>query len=135
MVVNIHATVPRDHASTRILGNERMGSGVVVDAGGLILTANYVVMGASKIHVAFVRGRRVSAEIVGQDFEIGLALVRVKRQNLKVARVATPDTLATGDAVVAVATRRSCGAVVATATTASPVASVSGVATRAALRF
>jgi serine protease DegS len=103
-VVNIHATVPRDHASTRILGNERMGSGVVVDAGGLILTANYVVMGASKIQVAFVRGRRVSAEIVGQDFEIGLALVRVKRQNLKVARVAAPDTLATGDAVVAVAT-------------------------------
>jgi S1-C subfamily serine protease len=103
-VVNIHATVPRDHASTRVLGNERMGSGVVVDAGGLILTANYVVMGANKIQVAFVRGRRVAAEIVGQDFEIGLALVRVKRQNLKVARVAGADTVAPGDAVVAVAT-------------------------------
>jgi len=103
-VVNIHATVARDHASVRILGNERMGSGVVVDPGGLILTANYVVMGAHKMQVSFGRGRRVAAEIVGQDFEIGLALVRVKRQNLKVARVAAADTLTRGDAVVAVAT-------------------------------
>ncbi len=30
-VVNIHATVPRQHPSTRILGDERMGSGLVVD--------------------------------------------------------------------------------------------------------
>ena len=103
-VVNIQATVPRDHASARILGNERMGSGVVVDPGGLILTVNYVVMGAQKIQVSFGKGRRVAGEIVGQDFEVGLALVRVKRQNLKVARVAEPDALARGEAVVAVAT-------------------------------
>lgn len=103
-VVNIHATVPRDHTSTRILGNERMGSGVVVDPAGLVLTVNYVVMGAQKIQVAFARGRRVSAEIVAQDFEVGLALVRVKRQNLKVARVAAADTLERGDAVVAIGT-------------------------------
>ena len=51
-VVNIHATVPRQHPSTRILGDERMGSGLVVDAAGLILTVNYVVMGASTIDVA-----------------------------------------------------------------------------------
>jgi S1-C subfamily serine protease len=103
-VVNIHAAVPRDHASTRILGNERMGSGVVVDPTGLVLTVNYVVMGAQNIQVAFARGRRVKAEIVAQDFEVGLALVRVKRQNLKAARVAASDSLERGDAVVALAT-------------------------------
>ena len=103
-VVNIHVTVPRDHASARLLGNERMGSGVVVDPAGLILTVNYVVMGGHTIQVAFARGRRVKAEIVAQDFEVGLALLRVKRQNLKVARVAESATLERGDPVVTLAT-------------------------------
>jgi len=44
-VVNVQVTVPRDHRSVPILGTERMGSGVVVDPGGLILTVNYVIMG------------------------------------------------------------------------------------------
>src|SRR5918992_3748608 len=81
-VVNIHATVPRDHPSSRILGNERMGSGVVVDTSGLILTVNYVVMGAQTVEVAFAKGRRVKAEVVAQDFEIGVAVLRVKKQGL-----------------------------------------------------
>ena len=44
-IVYIHTTVSREHPSTKILGNERLGSGVVVDSSGLILTVNYVVMG------------------------------------------------------------------------------------------
>jgi S1-C subfamily serine protease len=55
-----------------------MGSGVVVDATGLILTVNYVVMGARTIDVTPGRGRRARAEIVAQDFEVGLAVVRAK---------------------------------------------------------
>ncbi len=103
-MVNLHVSVPRDHASSRILGNERMGSGVVVDPAGLVLTVNYVVMGAQNIQVAFARGRRVKAEIVAQDFEVGLALVRVKRPNLKAARVAPSASLERGAGVVALAT-------------------------------
>ena len=102
-VVNLHATVPRSHPSTRILGNERMGSGVVVDAGGLILTVNYVVMGANTIEVAFLKGRRVKAEVVGQDFETGLAVLRVKRQGLVAAPLATTTELDRGEPGVAVA--------------------------------
>ena len=33
-IVYIHTTVSREHPSTKILGNERLGSGVVVDASG-----------------------------------------------------------------------------------------------------
>lgn len=102
-VVSLHTTVPRGHPSTRILGNERMGSGVIVDASGLILTVNYVVMGGQSIDVAFVRGRRLKAEIVAQDFEIGLALLRVKRQGLPVAPLGAPAALERGDPVVLVA--------------------------------
>jgi len=63
-VVNLHALVPKAHPSSRILGSERMGSGVVVDATGLILTVNYVVMGAHTVDVGFLKGRRVKAEVV-----------------------------------------------------------------------
>ena len=103
-VVNIHVAVPRAHPSARILGNERMGSGIIVDAAGLILTVNYVVMGAQTVEVGFVKGRRVKAEIVGQDFETGIALIRVKRQGLVPAPLAAPASeLERGQPVVSVA--------------------------------
>jgi S1-C subfamily serine protease len=102
-VVNIHATVARDHPSVAILGNERMGSGVVVDATGLILTVNYVVMGAHTVQISFAKGRRVKAEIVAQDFEVGLALLRIKRQGLSTAKVEKGRAVERGDAVVALA--------------------------------
>ena len=101
-IVNIHTTVPRAHPSARILGEERMGSGVVVDSSGLLLTVNYVVMGASTIEVAPLKGRRSKAEVVAQDFEIGFALVRTKRQGLTPAPLdAKPPER--GDPVIAIA--------------------------------
>jgi S1-C subfamily serine protease len=102
-VVNLHANVPRAHPSSRILGSERMGSGVVVDPAGLILTVNYVVMGAQTVEVSFIKGRRVKAEVVAQDFEIGLAVLRVKRQGLVAAPPARMAELDRGEPVVAVA--------------------------------
>jgi S1-C subfamily serine protease len=102
-VVNLHVTVPKQHPSTRILGDERMGSGVVVDAGGLILTVNYVVMGAGVVEVAPLKGRRMRAEVVAQDFEVGLAVLRVKRSGLPAVAVGAPRAVERGDAVIAVA--------------------------------
>src|SRR3989442_4037830 len=99
-VVDIHTTVARDHPSTKILGNERLGSGVVVDTSGLILTVNYVVMGGQAISVALQKGRRAKAELVAQDFEIGLALIRVNRQGLVAADVGTGDAVERCDEVV-----------------------------------
>ncbi|OLB06079.1 MAG: hypothetical protein DMD98_21270 [Candidatus Rokuibacteriota bacterium] len=102
-VVHIHATVARDHPSTQILGNDRLGSGVVVDASGLILTVNYVVMGAQSIEVAFIKGRRTRAELVAQDFEVGLALLKVKRQGLPAVALGNDDALEPGSSVIALA--------------------------------
>ena len=101
-VVNLHTTVPRDHPSAAILGQERMGSGVVVDESGLILTVNYVVMGAQTVQVSFLKGRRQRAEVVAQDFETGLAVLRIKRQGLRAAALAPTEGLDRGLPVVAV---------------------------------
>ncbi len=102
-VVNLHTEVPAAHPSARILGNERMGSGTVIDASGLILTVNYVVMGGKTIQVSFTEGRRVKAEIVAQDFDVGLALLKVKRQGLQAAPLGRSDEFDRGTPVFALA--------------------------------
>src|SRR2546423_6364507 len=101
-VVNLQTTVPRDHPSAAVLGDERMGSGVIVNDAGLILTVNYVVVGAQTVQVSFLKGRRQKAEVVAQDFETGLALVRVKRQGLRPAVLAPSEELERGTPIVAV---------------------------------
>src|SRR5712692_11140000 len=99
-VVYIHAEVAASHPSTRILGDERMGTGTVVDRSGLILTVNYVVMGGETIQVSFAgTGRKSKAELVAQDFEVGLAVLRVKRQGLSAVEPGTSQTLALGQPV------------------------------------
>lgn len=102
-MVHLHVEVPAAHPSTRILGDERMGTGTVVDPVGLILTVNYVVMGARTIQATFGRGRRQRAEIVAQDFDVGLALVRVRRQGLTAASLHPSDDLKRGDRVFTLA--------------------------------
>lgn len=100
-VVYIHAEVSSAHPSTHILGDERMGSGTVVDRDGLILTVNYVVMGGEKIEVTLGRGRAQRAEIVAQDFDIGLALLKVKRQSLPAVQMVSSENLERGTPVFA----------------------------------
>jgi len=105
VVVHIHTEVPSAHPSTRMLGDERMGTGTVVDSSGLILTVNYVVMGGETIQVSFAKGRSQRAEIVAQDFELGLALLKVKRTGLPAVPVMSSEDLDRGEPVFAVASQ------------------------------
>src|SRR5262245_11320752 len=102
-VAHIHTEIPTSHPSTAILGDERMGTGTVIDPAGLILTVNYVVMGGRMIEVMLERGRVQRAEIVAQDFDIGLAVLRVKRQGLAAAVLASSEVLAPGAPVFSMA--------------------------------
>jgi S1-C subfamily serine protease len=80
--VHLQAQIPDAHPSARILGTERMGSGMVVDPDGLVLTVNYVVLGAEQVKVTFLDQRSYIAEVVRHDFASGLALVRIPEQRL-----------------------------------------------------
>lgn len=102
-VVNVYAEVPAGHPSAKILGTERMGSGTVVDATGLVLTVNYVVMGGGNVQVSFLRGRSARAEIAAQDFEVGLALVKVKRKDLQAAVLGSSESVEPGAPVFSLA--------------------------------
>ena len=101
-VVSLHVSVPRTHPSARILGNERMGSGVVIDPAGLILTVNYVVMGARRIRVTLTTGRRLDARLVAQDFESGLAVLRVASAGLTAATLGSSEQVRLGTPVFAI---------------------------------
>jgi S1-C subfamily serine protease len=103
VTAHVTARVAAAHPSARILGTERMGSAVVVDSGGLLLTVNYVVMGARRIRVTMTDGRRLEAKVVGQDFESGLALLRVPAAGLAAARLGTSDDVVLGASVFVIA--------------------------------
>jgi S1-C subfamily serine protease len=59
-------------------------------------------MGGKTIQVSFVAGRKARADLVAQDFDVGLALLRVKRQGLTVAPLGSSASLERGDPVFAI---------------------------------
>lgn len=75
-VVRISSTVPGDSRSTRYLGTERDGSGVVIDGEGLVLTIGYLIVEAETITLTLADGRKVPANAVAYDHESGFGLVR-----------------------------------------------------------
>jgi S1-C subfamily serine protease len=75
-IMGLRAEVPSDARTAGTLGRERRGSGVVIDANGLVLTIGYLILEASAVDLVTVDGRRVPAEVVGYDHETGFGLVR-----------------------------------------------------------
>lgn len=81
--VGIHSTVPASHPSAGIgLGTDRRGSGTLVSSDGLIITVNYMLMGAQNVSVTLTGGQELPATIVAQDFTTNLALLKVDGRNL-----------------------------------------------------
>jgi serine protease Do len=87
-VVFLRCEVPADHPSAAILGEERLGAGVAV-AGDRILTAHYLVMGASRVEVTGFDGRERTVRRTAVDHTTGLALVTVDGPALRSARLAS----------------------------------------------
>jgi S1-C subfamily serine protease len=73
-VAFIQSRIPSKHPSTAVLGEERVGAGVAVEA-DRVLTAHYLVLGASEVEVTFVDGKSRSVRRVATDHETGLALL------------------------------------------------------------
>lgn len=79
-----------------------MGSGVIFNADGAILTNNHVVEDALSITVRLRDGRILPATLVGRDPSTDLALVRVEAKNLTPAKFADSDSARVGEWVVAI---------------------------------
>jgi serine protease DegS len=79
-----------------------LGSGVIVDAKGTIVTNQHVIAGADSIRVQLADGRIAEATIVGQDPETDIAILALSIGNLPIMPLGRSDTLRVGDIVLAI---------------------------------
>lgn len=80
-----------------------LGSGVIVDSSGLIVTNNHVIAQADEIKVALSDGREFESEVVLRDERSDLAVLRIRAgQELPALSFAESDQLQTGDLVLAI---------------------------------
>jgi serine protease Do len=79
-----------------------LGSGVIIDPEGYIITNDHVITGADKIKVILPDGRNFKAEIKGSDPRSDLAVIKIKADDLPVLKLGDSDLVKTGQWVVAV---------------------------------
>lgn len=79
-----------------------LGSGVIVDTGGTIVTNQHVIGGAESIRVQLADGRIADATVAGQDPDTDIAVLHLGIADLPVMPVGRSDTLRVGDIVLAI---------------------------------
>ncbi len=80
-----------------------MGTGVIIDARGYMLTNYHVVDGVREIQVTASDGKRYVATLVARDLETDLAIINVPTtEKLPVIRIGTSSDLMPGESVIAV---------------------------------
>jgi len=104
----VHPREPLDNSSSSVAPILRqgiqtgLGSGVIVDRNGFIVTNNHVIACAERINVQLADGRSEAATIVGTDPATDIAILKVAIKNLPVAPMGTSDSVRTGDVVLAI---------------------------------
>ncbi len=81
-----------------------LGSGVIIDPKGIILTNDHVISGASRIIATTKTGQELACEVIGSDADNDLAVLRVKKPGaaLPTIKMGTSSDLLIGETVVAI---------------------------------
>ncbi len=90
------------HPPFRPYPRRGIGSGVVLDAQGHILTNAHTVDGAERILVGLGDGRVLGGEVLGADSETDIAVVRIEGDHLQPAEFGDSDRLKVGQPVLAI---------------------------------
>ncbi len=99
-VVNID--VRKDAGPRRSPAREGSGSGFVFATDGLVLTNSHVVDGASHIDVTLPDGREHQADLIGQDRDTDVAILRISAPDLTAVEFGDSQALRPGQLVIAI---------------------------------
>jgi serine protease Do len=78
-VVKVRAKAVANARTMRSLGNQREGTGVVIDSDGLVLTIGYLIVEAETIELSTADGRAFPATVIGYDNVTGFGLLKALR--------------------------------------------------------
>lgn len=78
-VVKVKSKAVANARSTRALGTQREGTGVVIDSEGLVLTIGYLITEAETVELSTADGRSFPATVVGYDNATGFGLLKALR--------------------------------------------------------
>jgi S1-C subfamily serine protease len=102
-VVNIASVRMLQDQLFRVFPVEGVGSGVVIDEKGYILTNNHVIDDAERLKVTLADGRVMRGRVAGSDDVTDLAVIKVEsEQPLPAAELGNSDDLKTGQIVIAI---------------------------------
>jgi serine protease Do len=79
-----------------------LGSGVIIDASGYVLTNHHVIDGAEQIKVDLTDNRSFDAKVVGADAPSDLAVLKIDASNLPTLVLGDSDKTRVGDVVLAI---------------------------------
>ena len=83
------------------LATERIGTGIILDQQGHILTNNHVIAEAQRITVILQNGDSFPAEVVGGESSTDVAVIRIEKQGLQPAKLGDSSGLQLGEEVIA----------------------------------
>jgi putative serine protease PepD len=91
---------------TRTINGGGTGSGFIIDSTGYILTNNHVIRDAAinggKIQVSLNDGTVYTGKVIGRDDSFDLAVLKIEATGMKALQFGNSDTIAVGDAVIAI---------------------------------
>lgn len=93
----------RDIFNRRVAVGQSVGSGVIFDSKGYIVTNNHVVAGSEEVNVSLTNGKTVPGKVVGTDPSTDLAVVKIdETENLPVAPLGDSSALQVGETAIAI---------------------------------
>ena len=81
---------------------QSLGSGLIVEPSGIVVTNAHVIEGASRIVVTTRDGRELEAEVLGSDRESDLAVLKVEGRGLPAVPLGSSADLLIGETVIAI---------------------------------
>lgn len=100
-VVGIRATVPAQARTAGSLGTERVGSGVLIDSNGLIVTIGYLILEAERVEILLPSGELAPVKVLAYDYETGFGLLRSAADvNIRPMELGSSTGLTPGERIV-----------------------------------